>query len=197
MQSDSFAGAQRRVAIGSPTKQCSNGRIVFPVQMPLGENSLAHLPDWVTEGYDAVAKQFTEVDPQVQQIAGISVAFWNETPDNGLFAAPNVKVPDAELRGFVIKRVGDEGDPDIELQFKVYCAFNRELWAWLGEMAGEDVQMAFPSTVGAEKTSGSSNVTQMPLDKDGAPPAKGQQKGSKKKKKDFDAEAIKQAALVN
>jgi hypothetical protein len=165
MQSESFAGAQRRVIIGSITKQSSTKRIVFPVQMPLGENSLGSLPDWVSEGYAAVAKQFTEVDPQVQQIAGLSVAFWNDTPENGMFAAPNVKVPDAELRGFVVKRVGEEDDPDIELQFKVYCAFNRELWAWLGEMAGEEVQMAFPSSVGADKAAAKSAPdNQMPLE---------------------------------
>lgn len=173
MESQSFSGAQRRVKIGSPTKQSSNGRIIFPIQMPLGEDSLAKLPDWVSEGYSAVAKQFTEVDPQVQQIPGITIAFWNDTPESGLFPAPNVKVPDAELKGFVIKRVGEEDDPGIELQFKVYATFNRELWAWLGEMAGEDVQMAFPSTVGTDKAAGASNVTQMPLEK---------QDGGKKKK---------------
>jgi hypothetical protein len=30
-----FPSANRRVTLGSPTKQCSNGRIVFAVQMPL------------------------------------------------------------------------------------------------------------------------------------------------------------------
>ena len=49
--------SQRRVILGSVTKQHSSGNIVFAVRMPLTGDSLATLPDWLSTGYAAVAQQ--------------------------------------------------------------------------------------------------------------------------------------------
>lgn len=155
-----FAGAQRRVTIGSITKQCSNGRIVFPVQMPLTDD--LRLPDWVSEGYEAVSKKFTEVNPEIEQIADIAVAFWGEQSKTELFEVPSAKISNAELKCFKILRVGESDEPDVELHFKVYASFARELWEWLGEMSGKEVFMAFPSTLGTK--SAESGSEQMPLE---------------------------------
>ena len=146
-----FAGAQRRVTIGSPTKQSSNGRIVFPIHMPLSGEPLGDLPDWVSEGYAAVAKTFTEISPEVEQIADLAVYFWAEQPPKEMFSTPSVKINSAELKGFRVLRVGDEDDPEVELHFKVFCAYARDFWAWVGEWAGKEVYMAFPANVGTKE----------------------------------------------
>jgi len=152
MEASFFPGANRRVTLGSPTKQCSNGRIVFGVQMPLTGESFASLPDWVGSGYTAVAKTFTEVNPEVQEVSDLALAFSNDEPKGELFAPPSSRLPGAALKGFKIVRAGEPDDPDIELQFKVYGPFTRDFWAWIGEMAGHEVYMAFPSTVGGTVT---------------------------------------------
>ena len=137
--------SQRRVILGSVTKQHSSGNIVFAVRMPLTGDSLASLPDWLSTGYAAVAQQFTEVEPEVQEISGIALSFHNEVPEPGeLFKHPSARLPVASLRSFSIARAGEPDDPTIELQFKVYAAFSRAFWAWIGEMAGQEVSMAFP-----------------------------------------------------
>ena len=142
-----FPGTHRRVTIGSPTKQCSNGRIVFPISMPLSGESFVGMPDWVGSGFKAVTDSFTEVEPEVQQVSDLVLAFHNDKPAGELFAPPSAKVPGAELKGFTITRVGDPEDPEIELQFKAFAPFKREFWAWIGEMAGKEVYMAFPSSL--------------------------------------------------
>lgn len=55
-----------------------------------------------------------------------------------------------ELQG---GRVGDpDGDPEVELQFKAYVPFTREFWRWIGETSGQEVHMAFPSSLGKAVT---------------------------------------------
>jgi hypothetical protein len=147
-----FPGANRRVTLGSPTKQCSNGRIVFAVQMPLTGESFASLPDWVGSGFEAVSKAFTEVNPEVQEVSDLALAFSNDAPKGELFAPPSARLPGASLKGFKIVRAGEPDDPEIELHFKAYGPFTRDFWAWIGEMAGQEVYMAFPSTVGGTVT---------------------------------------------
>jgi hypothetical protein len=147
-----FPGANRRVTLGSPTKQCSNGRIVFAVQMPLTGESFAGLPDWVGSGFEAVSKAFMEVNPEVQEVSDLALAFSNDAPKGELFAPPSARLPGASLKGFKIVRAGEPDDPEIELHFKAYGPFTRAFWAWIGEMAGNEVYMAFPSTVGGTVT---------------------------------------------
>ena len=147
-----FPGANRRVTLGSPTKQCSNGRIVFAVQMPLTGESFASLPDWVGSGFEAVSKAFMEVNPEVQEVSDLALAFSNDAPKGELFAPPSARLPGASLKGFKIVRAGEPDDPEIELHFKAYGPFTRDFWAWIGEMAGSEVYMAFPSTVGGTVT---------------------------------------------
>lgn len=148
MEATFFQGANRRVTIGSPTKQCSNGRIVFPIKMPLSGESFIGMPDWVGTGYTAVAQNFTEVDPEVQQVSDITLAFSNDKPAGELFEPPSAKVPGAELKVFKIKRTEDPDDPEVELHFKAFAPFTRDFWAWIGEMTGKEVYMAFPSSLG-------------------------------------------------
>ncbi len=147
-----FPGANRRVTLGSPTKQCSNGRIVFAVRMPLTGESFASLPDWVSSGFEAVSKAFMEVNPEVQEVSDLALAFSNDAPKGELFALPSARLPGASLKGFKIVRAGEPDDPEIELHFKAYGPFTRDFWAWIGEMAGHEVYMAFPSTVGGTVT---------------------------------------------
>lgn len=147
MTETTFTGAARRVTIGPVTKQSSTKKIVFPLSMVLTGELLGDLPDWVSQGFDAVTNGFTEVDPEVQQIADIMLAFSNDKPKSGLFKNPDAKIPSAELRGFKITRTGDPDDPEVELQFKAFCPFAREFWAWLGEMCGEEVFMNFPTAL--------------------------------------------------
>ena len=142
-----FPGTHRRITIGSPTKQCSNGRIVFPIQMPLSGESFVGMPDWVGAGFEAVSKSFTEVEPEVQQVSDLVLAFNNDKPAGELFAPPSAKAPGSELKGFKIVRVGDPEDPAVDLQFKAFVPFTRDFWAWIGEMAGNEVYMAFPSSL--------------------------------------------------
>lgn len=142
-----FPGTHRRVVLGSPTKQCSNGRIVFPIQMPLSGESFIGMPDWIGAGFKAVTDSFTEVEPEVQQVSDLVLAFSNDKPKGELFAPPSAKVPGSELKGFKITRVGDPEDPEIELHFKAFAPFTRDFWAWIGEMAGKEVYMAFPTSL--------------------------------------------------
>lgn len=142
-----FPGSNRRVKIGSPTKQASNGRIVFGVSMPLTGETFTGMPEWVGEAYEAVSKHLNEASPEVQQVADITLAFSNEKPTGELFAHPSAKVPGAELKNFTVIRAGDAEDPDVELQFKAFTPFTRDFWAWVGEMAGKEVYMAFPSSI--------------------------------------------------
>ena len=146
MEAKFFPGANRRITLGSPTKQSSNGRIVFPVSMPLTNENFVGMPTWVHDGYDAVRKTFTQVDPEVQEVTEIDLAFSNDAPKGEMFAAPSARLAGASLKGFSIERVGDAEEPDVELHFKVYAPFAREFWAWIGEMAGHEVYMAFPKT---------------------------------------------------
>jgi hypothetical protein len=147
MATENFTGAARLVTIGPVTKQSSTKKIVFPLSMVLSGQIFGDLPDWVSTGYEAVAQNFTEVDPEVQQVADVMLAFSGDKPKSGLFKNPDAKIGSAELRGFKITRTGDPDDPEVELQFKAFCPFNREFWAWLGEMCGEEVYMNFPTAL--------------------------------------------------
>lgn len=147
-----FPGTNRRVILGSPTKQVTSGRICIPVRMPLTGESVVGMPHWVAEAYDAVSKFAREMSPEIEGMSDIALAFANDggskTPGE-LFENPNAKAPNSELKNFSILRVGDpDGDPEVELQFKVYMPFARDLWRWVGEMGGKEVYMAFPSTLG-------------------------------------------------
>lgn len=142
-----FPGTNRRVLIGSPTKQASNGRIVVGIRMPLTGESFIGMPDWVGEAYEAVSKYLTEASPEVQQVADITLAFANDKPSGELFAHPSAKVPGAELKNFTVIRASGADDPDVELTFKAFTPFTRDFWTWVGEMAGKEVYMHFPSSM--------------------------------------------------
>jgi len=143
-----FPGTNRRVIIGSPTKQSTTGRICLPIRMPLTGESLASAPDWVGECYEAVSQFASEMKPEIEQIADITVAFANDKPKGQLFADPSAKVPSAELKCFSVERCGEDEQPDVELTFKLYANFSRDFWTWVGEMAGKEVYMAFPKSLG-------------------------------------------------
>jgi hypothetical protein len=147
-QQSFFPSANRKVIIGSPTKQATTGRICVPIRMPLTGESLVAAPDWVGECYEAVSKYLAQATPEVEQIADITVAFANAKPKGKLFDDPSAKVPSAEMKAFCVQRCGEDENPDVELVFKLYAPFSREFWAWLGEMAGVEVYMAFPRSLG-------------------------------------------------
>lgn len=139
------AAVLQAVVLGSVTKQHSTGRIVITMRMPLNGESMGALPDWVARGYEAVAKQFTEVDPEVQAMEDLAIAFTADNQPGELFSKRATRIASASLRGFKIKRVGKPDEPEVELQFKLYLSFARQFWAWAGEMAGESVYMTFPA----------------------------------------------------
>ena len=148
-----FPGTARRVLLGSPTLQTTNRRICIPISMPLTGESFVGMPDWVGNAYEQVAKFFSHVDPQMQQICDITLHFSNDAPKGEMFAKPSAKVPAAELRKFEVLRAGETENPDgpdVEMHFKAYAPFTRDFWAWIGEMAGEEVYMAFPSSLGGK-----------------------------------------------
>jgi hypothetical protein len=138
------AGLQR-VLLGSVTKQSSNGRIVVQMRMPLTGESMGTLPDWVARAYEDVSKKYSDVEPEVQEMSDLAIAFTNEKKDGEMFTKRAVKIASASLRGFKVTRVGKPDEPEVELQFKLYLSFAREFWAWAGEMAGEEVYMTFPA----------------------------------------------------
>lgn len=152
------------VTIGSVTKQSSNGRITFPLSVALDDKSLAALPDWVTDAYDAVSKSFTKVSPEIKAVPGITLAFTGDKPSAELFKNPKAKIKDAELKGFSVLRTGDPDDPEVELHFTAYCPFNREFWAWLGEMSGSKVYMHFPTELQTAMVPGAQQETLTGLD---------------------------------
>ena len=143
-----FPSSNRRVIIGSPTKQATTGRICVPIRMPLTGESLVSAPDWVGECYEAVSQFASDMTPEIEQIADITVAFANDKPKGKLFDDPSAKVPSAELKAFCVQRCGEDEQPDVELVFKLYAPFARDFWQWLGEMAGAEVYMAFPKSLG-------------------------------------------------
>ncbi len=153
-QQSFFPSSNRRVIIGSPTKQATTGRICVPIRMPLTGESLVACPEWVSTAYQAVEQYLSDGTPKVEQIADITVSFNNSKPKGKLFDDPNARIPSAELKAFSVQRCGDEEDPDVELTFKLYAPFSREFWKWLGEMAGAEVYMAFPEALGAAKANG-------------------------------------------
>jgi len=143
-----FPGGSRRVLLGSPTLQTSNGRICLPIIMPLSSEPLVGMPDWVGEAYTAVSKHFSQVDPEIEQIADLTLHFSNDKPTGELFAPPSAKIPTGELKKFSVIRAGNPEDPKVELHFKMYAPFAREFWRWIGEMAGKEVFMSFPKSLG-------------------------------------------------
>jgi hypothetical protein len=163
-----FPSANRRVLIGSVTKQATTGRICVPIRMPLTGEALLGCPEWVSTAYDAVEKYLTEATPEIEQIADITVAFSNQKPKGKLFDDPNAKIPSAELRAFCIQRCGDEENPDVELAFKLYAPFSRDFWKWLGEMCGAEVYMAFPKSLGAGMAKAAAKQDSLDLSKPSA-----------------------------
>lgn len=152
-----FAGSNRKVILGSPTLQSTSRRICIPLRMPLTGESFVGMPDWVSEAFEAVSKYLTEASPQIQQVADLMLAFHNDAPKDELFAPPSAKAPGCELKAFSVSRVDDpDDDPTVELQFKAYIPFTRDIWSWIGEMVGHEVYMAFPSSLG--KTAGTVTI---------------------------------------
>ncbi len=148
-----FPGSNRRVILGSPTLQTTSRRVCIPIRMPLTGESFTGMPDWIGTAYEAVSKYLTEASPEVQEISDTTLAFFNDAPSGELFAPPSAKVPASTLKGFSVTRVDDpDEDPEVELQFKAYIPFTRNFWAWVGEMAGKEVHMAFPSSLGGTVT---------------------------------------------
>lgn len=147
-QTTFFPGATRRVVLGSPTLQTSNRRICIPIAMPLSDEPMTSMPDWVGEAYTAVSQHFSHVDPEIEQLVDLTLHFSNDKPKGELFAPPDAKIPGAELRKFEVLRVGEPESPDVELHFKAYTPFTRDFWKWIGEMAGKEVYMNFPSSLG-------------------------------------------------
>lgn len=144
-----FQGTHHRVILGSPTKQVTSGRVCVPIRMPLDGESFTGMPEWVASAYQAVSRYLTHADPEVQQVAGLLLAFSDNKPKDELFEHPSAKASGAEIKNFTVLRVGDpDGDPEIELQFKAYIPYERRFWAWIGEMGGKEVYMAFPASVG-------------------------------------------------
>ncbi len=142
-----FPSADRKVILGSPTLQSTSRRICLPVRMPLTGQSFVGMPEWISTAFESVSQYLTEATPQVEQIADVNLSFFNH-PRGELFETPSVKVPQCELKKFVVVRVSDgENDDAVELHFKAYLPFTRDFWAWIGEMAGHEVIMAFPSSL--------------------------------------------------
>ena len=154
MESTFFSGADCRVILGSPTLQTTNRRVSIPIRMPLNGETFGSMPSWVGTAYQAVSRYLTEASPEVQQVAGLTLAFYNEKREGEMFSAPSAKAPGCELKAFTVMRVGDpdpDTDPEVELHFKAYIPYTRDFWEWIGEMAGKEVQMAFPASVGQEQ----------------------------------------------
>lgn len=144
-----FPGSNRKVILGSPTLQTTSRRVCIPIRMPLTGESFQGMPDWIGTAYEAVSRYLTEASPDVQQVADVTLGFYNDKPTGELFAPPSAKVPSSEIKNFSVTRVGDpDGDPEVELQFKAFIPFSRDFWNWIGEMAGKEVYMAFPSSLG-------------------------------------------------
>ena len=141
---DVLTSTLQGVILGSVTKQSSNGRIVVQMRMPLTGDNMGRLPDWVTRAYEDVSKKYSDVEPEVQEMSDLAIAFANDNQAGVMFAKRAVKIASASLRGFKVTRTGKSDAPEVELQFKLYLSFAREFWAWAGEMAGEDVYMTFP-----------------------------------------------------
>jgi hypothetical protein len=161
-----FSGSNRRVILGSPTLQTTSRRVSIPIRMPLSGEAFTGMPDWIGTAYTAVSKYLTEASPDVQQISDVTLGFYNDKPTGELFAPPSAKVPASELKNFSVTRVGDpDEDPEVELQFKAFIPFSRDFWGWIGEMAGKEVYMAFPSTLGGTVTV-KPTTKSLPLDDD-------------------------------
>jgi len=143
-----FPSSNRRVLLGTVTKQATTGRICVAIRMPLTGESLVACPDWVSQCFDAVSEYSREMVPEIEQIADLTVSFNNDKPKGKLFDDPNAKIPSAELKAFIVQRCGEEDDPDVELAFKLYAPFSRDFWKWAGEMCGHEVYMAFPKSLG-------------------------------------------------
>jgi len=170
-----FPGSSRRVVLGSPTLQTSNRRICLPVTMPLSDGSVVGMPDWLGIAFEQVSKHCKTFIPEIEQLVDLTLAFDNDKPKGELFEAPSAKVPAAEIRKFVVLRAGEPEDPEVELHFKAYIPFTRDFWGWIGEMAGHEVFMGFPRSLGAkaappEQTSIAEVETQA-LSSDMNPPA--------------------------
>jgi len=166
-----LATALQRVILGSVTKQSSNGRIVVQMRMPLTGESLDTLPNWVARAYEDVSKKYSDVEPEVQEMSDLAIAFSNDKKTGELFAKRAVKIASARLAGFKVTRVGKPDNPDVELQFKLYLSFAREFWAWAGEMSGDEVYMTFPA--GSPEEARAAETGDLPLeaaaDEPGAP----------------------------
>lgn len=150
MESTFFPGAGRRITVGSPTLLVGKNKtrkIRLPITMPLTGESFTSMPDWIGEAFEAVSNFASEMTPDVQEIPDIAITFKAPTKEaNGaLFETEVAKIAQGELKKFNVCRSGESENPDVDLKFVVYAPFARELWRWLGEMAGEEVKMHFPS----------------------------------------------------
>lgn len=147
-----FPGTSRRATISSVTLQPGRkgGRkIKVPIHIPLSDGNLHGMPEWVANALTAVSQSFTEVEPEIQQIADVTIQFNGSAPGSALFDQPDAQAPNAELRKFIVRRTGKSDDPEVELHFNCYVGFARDLWRWLGEMGGSEVYISFPSAKAA------------------------------------------------
>lgn len=144
-----FPGTSRRCVLGSVTLQKDRKIKCTAIRMLLTGESMQSMPDWLGEAYSAVAQNFTEVEPEIQQISDIAIVFSNfapgQTPSTELFEGPAAGAPNSEIRKLSVLRTGDSEDKEVTLQFNLYSPFSRDLWRWLGEMGGQEIHMAFPS----------------------------------------------------
>jgi hypothetical protein len=144
-----FPGTSRKCVLGPITLQKDRKIKCVGIRMILTGESMQSMPDWLGEAYTAVAKQFTEVEPTIQQISDLPITLANhppgQRPSTELFEGPSALAPNSELRKLIVLRTGESNDPEVTLQFNLYCPFSRELWRWLGEMGGSEIHMTFPS----------------------------------------------------
>lgn len=153
MESSFFPGSIRRVTLGPPAMLIGANKsraIKVLVKMPLSGQNMQGMPEWLGEAYTSVSKHCLKLSPEVQALSDVSVAFVSEEKANGeLFDKPTVQVPSSQIKKIEVVRAGDADEPDIELHFALYASFSRDLWRWTGEMAGNEVKMAFASSTPA------------------------------------------------
>lgn len=144
-----FPGASRRVILSTITLQKDRRIKCNNVRMPLTGEAVQSMPDWLSNAYTAVSQNFTEVQPEIQQIADMPITLSNHAPgampSTELFESPSTKAPNSELKNLMVLRTGSSEDPEVTLQFTLYTQFSRDLWKWLGEMGGQEIHMAFQS----------------------------------------------------
>jgi hypothetical protein len=144
-----FPGTSRKCVLGSVTLQKDRKIKCTAIRMLLTGESMQSMPDWLGEAYSAVAQNFAEVEPEIQQISDLAIVFSNfapgQAPATDLFEGPAASAPASEIRKLSVLRTGESENKEVTLQFNLYSPFSRDLWRWLGEMGGQEIHIAFPS----------------------------------------------------